>query len=736
MTLTNFSPSELNLLWADIRQHIFRHWNVGSGRKCAVSARDLLLMMLASLKHCGTWDIVAQIFRTTVATFEKHVMSFIEVMHPYLLRKYVHGMASKWSMHELAANGTRFEHYPYTRYATDVTFQKTNVPVGSYAEKKLYSSGKRHLYGHKVEVSVLPNGFAINCTSYHKGSVSDKAIFDDNLDFHRTNLTKHPSEMEMTDTDGRVEQWAVLADKGYQGIQHEVRAVLPTKKPSGGFLTFDQQCTNDRIATDRVVVENYFCRLNTLWAVCGDAYRWNRKNYDVLFQTCVAITNVHIRFNPLRAEDVDANTQYVNRLNTIGLKKKKAQQKYREKRKTRLTFMRETLTLQFGSASNQLADKLWHSVLSELNADKSSITTDGARDSSMTYRNGRYTPRAVSFCSKGGLSKAKPRSVDTASSAWDGNVQVISQDSEDAQAVATPLPSRAIVEVNEFRHFDPLNNFYDGVLGLDAKGVQCIVDVDSTWGGFASEVLRGFREECPSAFVSVLGLDTRYPVASQADFFDLSKQSGRRSINLASSVLILNELSSLFIPFSPHTFDAGAVAWNCLSSVYRWRGSASTQDLLFRPNATVMELSCSLVPPATLFAMPPLDRVAHWDQLSSFPVIQDCDDTTLRKFRFQFLAVRGLPHYSFDRLAGQPFDHWRSTVVAKPLFDQSSHPVDGGAVASLSITDRVPKYLEALATGVKHVDPRVVHEFTQAGMTCDGIRDLHDDLMSLSDSVL
>ncbi|RHY68737.1 hypothetical protein DYB34_009084 [Aphanomyces astaci] len=332
MTLTNSSSSEFNLLWADVRQHILRHWNVGSGRKCAVSARDLLL------KHCGNWDIVAQTFRTTVATFEKRVMSFIEVMHPYLLRKYVHGMASKWSMHELAANGTRFEHYPYARYATDVTFQQTNVPVGSYAEKKLYYSGKHHLYGHKVEVSVLPNGLAINCTSYHKGSVSDKAIFDDNLDFHRTNLTKHPSEMEMTDTGGHVEQWAVLVDKGYQGIQHEVRAVLPTKKPSGGFLTFDQQCTNDRIAADRVIVENYFGRLKTLWAVCGDAYRWNRKNYDVLFQTCVAITNVHIRFNPLRAEDGDANIQYVNRLNAIGLKKikdkKKAQQKYREKRKT------------------------------------------------------------------------------------------------------------------------------------------------------------------------------------------------------------------------------------------------------------------------------------------------------------------------------------------------------------------------------------------------------------------
>ncbi|RHZ09891.1 hypothetical protein DYB26_008878 [Aphanomyces astaci] len=188
--------------------------------------------------------------------------------------------------------------------------------------KRSCYSGKHHLSGHKIEVSVLSNGFAINCTSYYKGSVSDKAIFDDNLDFHRTNLTKHPREMEMTDTDGRVEQLTVLADKGYQGIQHE--------------------CTNDRIATHRVVVENYFGRLKTLWAVCGDAYRWNRKNYDVLFQTCVAITNVHIRFNPLHAEDGDANIQYVNRLNAIGLKKikdkKKAQQKYREKRKTRLTF--------------------------------------------------------------------------------------------------------------------------------------------------------------------------------------------------------------------------------------------------------------------------------------------------------------------------------------------------------------------------------------------------------------
>ncbi|ETV67620.1 hypothetical protein H257_16216 [Aphanomyces astaci] len=169
-TMTNFSPSEFNILWADIRQYLSKHWNTGSGRKS-----------------------------------------------------------------ELAANGDRFTNYPY---ATDVTFQQTNVPAGSYAEKKSYYSGKHSLYGHKVEVSVLPNGLAINCTKHYKGSVADKSIFDDNLEFHANGLAKQGDDDRLDDSErvGGARQYAILVDKGYQGIQREVRAVLPTKKPIGGVL--------------------------------------------------------------------------------------------------------------------------------------------------------------------------------------------------------------------------------------------------------------------------------------------------------------------------------------------------------------------------------------------------------------------------------------------------------------------------------------------------------------------
>ncbi|KAF0683493.1 hypothetical protein As57867_024385, partial [Aphanomyces stellatus] len=344
-TMTNFSPSEINILWCDVRHFVMKHWNVVSGRKCTVSPRDLLFMLLTSMKHCGSWDVVGAVFQEKAPSFEKRIVKFLNTLHPHLVRKYVDDLSEKWTMQQLVAAGQQFANHPFVRYATDVTFQQTNVPAASFNEKKLYFSKKHSLYGHKVEVSVLPNGLAINCTCHYKGSVSD-TIFDENLDFHVNNLAKKPSELVMgdegEDNDGRrAVEWAVIADKGYQGIQHAVRAVLPFKKPAGGVLTFDQERTNDRIATDRVIVENWFERLKTLWGVCADSYRWNRQGYDVVFQTCVALTNVHVRFNPLRASDGDANAKYLNRLDGIGskmIKKKNASARtYRLKRKARLS---------------------------------------------------------------------------------------------------------------------------------------------------------------------------------------------------------------------------------------------------------------------------------------------------------------------------------------------------------------------------------------------------------------
>ncbi|ETV91510.1 hypothetical protein H310_13906 [Aphanomyces invadans] len=127
-SMTNFSPAEFNLQWSDVRNHAFKHWNVGSGRKTEVSARDMLLMLLTPLKHCGTWDVVAAVFKQKTATFEKRVKTF--------LRKYIQSIGEKWSMLQLVSTAHHFQSIPFARYAMGETFQQTNIPCGSYAEKK------------------------------------------------------------------------------------------------------------------------------------------------------------------------------------------------------------------------------------------------------------------------------------------------------------------------------------------------------------------------------------------------------------------------------------------------------------------------------------------------------------------------------------------------------------------------------------------------------------------------
>ncbi|RQM10367.1 hypothetical protein B5M09_001538 [Aphanomyces astaci] len=75
-------------------------------------------------------------------------------------------------------------------------------------------------------------------------------------------------------------------------------------------------------------------------AVESDKYTWKKDEYNTYFQTCVALTNVHIRFNPLRNVDGEAYNQYKNRLLSIGSKCKtknsSSKAKYRENRKAHI----------------------------------------------------------------------------------------------------------------------------------------------------------------------------------------------------------------------------------------------------------------------------------------------------------------------------------------------------------------------------------------------------------------
>ncbi|ETP28256.1 hypothetical protein F442_22455, partial [Phytophthora nicotianae P10297] len=312
--LTNFAPLEIwRRLWNSIRAHVADHWNVGRGRKSKQQPKDVLFMFLVVLKHCGKWDVVANVFRIKTEAFQKMILSFAEVVSPYLYEKYVVSAVGKFTTEVLVLGGNTFRNYPSARYATDVTFQQSNMPTGQMKERCAYYSAKHHLHDYKVEVSELPNGLALNCTAHYPGSEAGIQIFRKNHEFHLQHLLKSSMETELADegplTTEHPDSWAVLADKGYQELAADFRAITPFKKQPLRELTLEQVETNDRIAHDRVLVENSFGRLCTLWAMCSDKYRWDGGNYDMFFRACVALTNFHVRILPLRSED---GTNYHN----------------------------------------------------------------------------------------------------------------------------------------------------------------------------------------------------------------------------------------------------------------------------------------------------------------------------------------------------------------------------------------------------------------------------------------
>ena len=70
-------------------------------------------------------------------------------------------------------------------------------------------------------------------------------------------------------------------------------------------------------------------------------YRWAEKSCDTIFRMCISLTNLHIKWHPLRGADLDRHNQVKNRQYAIGeealMKRMRAQEKYHAKRRRRLS---------------------------------------------------------------------------------------------------------------------------------------------------------------------------------------------------------------------------------------------------------------------------------------------------------------------------------------------------------------------------------------------------------------
>ncbi len=328
---TNFTFLELQSIWIAVSDEMGKVWNTGHGRRNTTSGMDMLFMLLYVLKMGQTWDQAALMFSIHSSTFERKIVSFMQALATHIYNKYVVNISKLHTMEKLEHNNQQFDNFPYAYYATDVRFQQCNRPSGNMAEGKAYFSGKHHMYGLKQEVSVLPIGLAVHASRHKRGSIADIDILYKCYNEHK-DLLRKASNTDIHDPDNdntnHPRYWPQLCDKGYQGADQVVRTIVPYKKPPKGQLTSAQQNHNKAVSHDRVIVENFFGRQTSLWGICANKYRWKHDYYDDLMKLTLALTNVHIQYHPLRAEDAQIFRLYMADLANMSEdieKKRKAQ---------------------------------------------------------------------------------------------------------------------------------------------------------------------------------------------------------------------------------------------------------------------------------------------------------------------------------------------------------------------------------------------------------------------------
>ena len=72
------------------------------------------------------------------------------------------------------------------------------------------------------------------------------------------------------------------------------RAIHPKKMLQNGRLNIDEERITRQVSSDRIIVENYFGRLCSLWGVMDCKWKWAEDNYGDLFRLCLGLTYLQI----------------------------------------------------------------------------------------------------------------------------------------------------------------------------------------------------------------------------------------------------------------------------------------------------------------------------------------------------------------------------------------------------------------------------------------------------------
>lgn len=154
----------------------------------------------------------------------------------------------------------------------DATEQPVERPT---RKQRKYYSGKKRRHTQKAQVIVDGKTGRIIATAFGPGSKHDFRLFKENWR-------------------GALGTIKILADKGYQGLQHyHPNSETPIKKRKGQHQGKEEREANRRLSRRRILVENIIGRLK-VFRILSERYRNRRKRFGLRFNLIAAIHNLEL----------------------------------------------------------------------------------------------------------------------------------------------------------------------------------------------------------------------------------------------------------------------------------------------------------------------------------------------------------------------------------------------------------------------------------------------------------
>lgn len=246
---------------------------VGGGRIGKIKpAKNKLFFILWYIKVYPTFDVAAYVFSSSKTKTNVWVHDILPLLEKTLGRKVV------LPKRRISTPEEFFATFPDTKEVMlDGVERPTIRSKKDKTQKKHYSGKKKRHVRKNIVVTNAKKRILVLTPSKH-GRVHDKKLADKNILASRI-----PEDV------------SILADTGFQGIQHiHPNSLLPKKKPRGGSLTDEEKAINRLISSARMAVEHAIGGIKRFRCV-SDIYRNKNGLDDRLVNVAAGLWNLHIQ---------------------------------------------------------------------------------------------------------------------------------------------------------------------------------------------------------------------------------------------------------------------------------------------------------------------------------------------------------------------------------------------------------------------------------------------------------